>query len=163
MIRFRVVVSVIGIIIQGFSAVMIIPLLSAILSGQQDSAAAFVLCMLTGILLGRLAWRTNQEKNFDDLGRMEGMAAVSLSWFSVALVGTIPYLCFGMGFSDSLFESMSGFTTTGATVHLDFSLLNSSMFFYRGYTQWLGGMGILVLFVAVLPHLAISGRQLFFA
>lgn len=163
MIRFRIVVSVIGIIIQGFSAVMAIPLLSAILSGQLDSAAAFVLCMLTGLLVGRIAWRCHHEKNFDDLGRMEGMAAVALSWISVATVGTIPYMCFGMGFVDSLFESMSGFTTTGATVLADFSLLNSSMFFYRGYTQWLGGMGILVLFVAVLPHLAISGRQLFFA
>ncbi len=163
MIRFRIVVSVIGIIVQGFSAVMAIPLLSAVLSGQNDSAAAFVLCMLIGILCGRIAWRANHEKNFDDLNRMEGMAAVCLSWFAVALVGTIPYLCFGMGFFDSLFESMSGFTTTGATVLFDFSMLNSSMFFYRGYTQWLGGMGILVLFVAVLPHLAISGRQLFFA
>lgn len=163
MIRFRIVISVIGIIIQGFSALMLIPLLAAMLSGQTDSAAAFVLCMLVGLLAGRIAWRCHNEQNFDDLNRMEGMATVGLSWLFVALVGTIPYLCFGLSFFDSLFESMSGFTTTGATILSDFSLLNSSMFFYRGYTQWLGGMGILVLFVAVLPHLAISGRQLFFA
>ncbi len=163
MIRFRIVVSVIGLIVQSFAAVMIIPLISAIISRQTDSAAAFVICMLTGVLLGRIAWRANHARNFDDLNRMEGMAAVSLSWLSVALVGAIPYMCFGIGFTDSLFESMSGFTTTGATILSNFSILNSSMFFYRGYTQWLGGMGILVLFVAVLPHLAISGRQLFFA
>lgn len=163
MIRFRIVVSVIGIIVQGFSALMAIPLLTALLAGQHDSAGAFVLCMLTGLLTGRLAWRCHHEKNFDDLNRMEGMAAVALSWLAVATVGTIPYMCFGLSFVNSLFESMSGFTTTGATILSDFSILNSSMFFYRGYTQWLGGMGILVLFVAVLPHLAISGRQLFFA
>ncbi|MBU1108066.1 MAG: TrkH family potassium uptake protein [Candidatus Riflebacteria bacterium] len=163
MIRFSIVVSVVGIIVQGFAALMLIPLISALLSGQYDSAGMFVLCSLVGFIFGQLAWRCHREKNFDDLTRVEGMGAVAFSWLSVALVGAIPYLGFGIGFVDSLFESMSGFTTTGATILKDFAILNSSMFFYRGYTQWLGGMGILVLFVAVLPHLAISGRQLFFA
>lgn len=163
MIRYRIVVSVIGLIVQGFSAVMIVPLLVAIMVGQNDSVFAILLCMLAGLLAGRIAWRVHREQNFDDLNRIEGMAAVGFSWLAVALIGAIPYMCFGLGFFDSLFESMSGFTTTGATILYDFSILNSSMFFYRGYTQFLGGMGILVLFVAVLPHLAISGRQLFFA
>ncbi|HNW10177.1 MAG TPA: potassium transporter TrkG, partial [Candidatus Rifleibacterium sp.] len=163
MIRYRIVVSVIGLIVQGFSAVMIVPLLVAIMVGQNDSAFAILLCMLSGLLAGRIAWCANSEQNFDDLNRIEGMAAVGFSWLAVALTGAIPYMCFGLGFFDSLFESMSGFTTTGATILYDFSILNSSMFFYRGYTQFLGGMGILVLFVAVLPHLAVSGRQLFFA
>lgn len=163
MIRYRIVVSVIGLIVQGFSAVMIVPLLVAIMVGQNDSVFAILLCMLSGLLAGRIAWRAHSEQNFDDLNRIEGMAAVAFSWLAVALTGAIPYMCFGLGFFDSLFESMSGFTTTGATILYDFSILNSSMFFYRGYTQFLGGMGILVLFVAVLPHLAISGRQLFFA
>ncbi|HNS09190.1 MAG TPA: TrkH family potassium uptake protein [Candidatus Ozemobacteraceae bacterium] len=163
MIRYRIVISVIGLIVQGFSAVMIVPLLVAIMVGQNDSVFAILLCMLSGLLAGRIAWRAHSEQNFDDLNRIEGMAAVGFSWLAVALTGAIPYMCFGLGFFDSLFESMSGFTTTGATILYDFSILNSSMFFYRGYTQFLGGMGILVLFVAVLPHLAISGRQLFFA
>ncbi|OGK05280.1 MAG: hypothetical protein A2W80_16545 [Candidatus Riflebacteria bacterium GWC2_50_8] len=163
MIRFRIVVSVVGIIIQGFAALMTVPLLSALLSKQYDSAGMFILCSLIGLIGGQLAWRCHHEKNFDDLTRVEGMGAVAFAWLSVALVGAVPYLGFGIGFVDALFESMSGFTTTGATILKDFSILNSSMFFYRGYTQWLGGMGILVLFVAVLPHLAISGRQLFFA
>ncbi|EKD82551.1 MAG: hypothetical protein ACD_39C01221G0004 [uncultured bacterium] len=163
MIRFRIVVSVVGMIIQGFAVLMMIPLLSALLAKQYDSAGMFVLCSLIGLIVGQLAWRCHHEKNFDDLTRVEGMGAVAFAWLSVALVGAVPYLGFGIGFVDALFESMSGFTTTGATILKDFSILNSSMFFYRGYTQWLGGMGILVLFVAVLPHFAISGRQLFFA
>lgn len=163
MIRFRIVVSVVGIIIQGFAALMTVPLLSALLSKQYDSAGMFILCSLIGLIGGQLAWRCHHEKNFDDLTRVEGMGAVAFAWLSVALVGAVPYLGFGIGFIDAFFESMSGFTTTGATILKDFSILNSSMFFYRGYTQWLGGMGILVLFVAVLPHLAVSGRQLFFA
>ncbi|PKL49504.1 MAG: potassium transporter [Candidatus Riflebacteria bacterium HGW-Riflebacteria-2] len=163
MIRFRIVFSVVGIIVQGFALLMLIPLLSALLSKQYDSAGMFVLCSLVGLLGGQLAWRCHKEKNFDDLTRVEGMAAVAFSWMGVALVGAVPYLGFGVGVIDALFESMSGFTTTGATILKDFSILNSSMFFYRGYTQWLGGMGILVLFVAILPYLAVSGRQLFFA
>lgn len=163
MIRFHIVLSVIGIIVQGFAAVMAIPLLAAFLQGQTDSAAAFAVCALVSLLVGRLLWRCNSSRNFDDLGRIEGMAAVAFSWLAVACFGSIPYMLFGVGVVDSLFESMSGFTTTGATVFYDFSLFNSSLFFYRGYSQWLGGMGILVLFVAILPHLAISGRQLFFA
>ncbi|NLF98209.1 MAG: TrkH family potassium uptake protein [Candidatus Riflebacteria bacterium] len=163
MIRFSIVFSVVGIIVQGFAALMLIPLLSALLAKQYDSAGMFVLCSLIGLFGGQLAWRCHKEKNFDDLTRVEGMAAVAFSWMGVALVGAVPYLGFGICFIDALFESMSGFTTIGATILKDFSILNSSMFFYRGYTQWLGGMGILVLFVAILPYLAVSGRQLFFA
>lgn len=163
MIRFRVVVSLIGLIVKGFAAVMIIPILAAFINKDYDSAVTFVLCALFSFLCGSFASRCYKEQNFDDLGRIEGMGAVAFSWLAVAGFGAIPYMLFGVSFIDSLFESMSGFTTTGATVFADFSLFNRSLFFYRGYTQWLGGMGILVLFVAILPHLAISGRQLFFA
>jgi trk system potassium uptake protein TrkH len=64
---------------------------------------------------------------------------------------------------DALFESMSGFTTTGATIFTDFSLYSRGLFFWRGLTQWLGGMGVLALFLAILPALSVAGRQLFFA
>ncbi|MDD2998896.1 MAG: hypothetical protein PHV05_07510 [Candidatus Riflebacteria bacterium] len=97
MIGLRIVISVIGIIIQGFAAVMVIPLLSALLVGQYDSAANFLLCTLVSILTGRIAWQCHNEKNFDDLTRVEGIAAVALSWLSVALVGTIQYICSGIG------------------------------------------------------------------
>lgn len=163
MIRFRVVVSLIGLIVKGFSGVMLIPILAALINKNYDSAVAFVLCALISFLSGSIASRCNKAQNYDDLGRIEGMGGVAFSWLAVAFFGAIPYMFFGTSFIDSLFESMSGFTTTGATTFSDFSLYNRSLFFYRGYTQWLGGMGILVLFVAVLPHLAISGRQLFFA
>ena len=163
MLRFSLIVAVVGLIVQGFALVMAIPLLVALLVGQYDSAGLFLLCSLCGLLFGRLTMRLNPKRDFNDLTRLEGMGAVAFGWLTVAAFGTIPYLGNGFSFVDSLFEAMSGFTTTGATILSDFSVLNSSMFFYRGFTQWLGGMGILVLFVAILPHLAISGRQLFFA
>ena len=120
MIRFRIVVSVVGLIVQGFSAVLIVPMLVAMMVGQNDSAFAILLGMLSGILAGRVAWRAHREQNFDDLNRIEGMAAVGLSWLTVAMIGAIPYMCFGFGFFDSLFEAMSGFTTTGATILMIF-------------------------------------------
>ncbi|HOI90360.1 MAG TPA: TrkH family potassium uptake protein [Candidatus Rifleibacterium sp.] len=163
MIRFRVITSVIGVILQSFSGIMIVPLLAAVIACQINSAGAVGLCMLSGMLAARIMASFQTEKGFDDLNRVEGMAVVSLSWLAVATIGSIPYLCFGFRFVDAFFESASGYTATGSTILHDFSLLNSSMFFYRGFTQWLGGMGILVLFVAVLPRLSISGRQLFFA
>ena len=69
---------------------------------------------------------------------------------------------FGFSFIDALFESTSGITTTGSTIFVDYNF-PKALFFWRGFTQWIGGMGIIVLFVAILPQFAIAGRQLFFA
>ena len=96
--------------------------------------------------------------------RREALLAVLLLWLIVPLVGAIPYaLSGGMPVASAIFESMSGFTATGATAILDFDSLSPSLFLWRGLTQWFGGVGIIVLFIAVLPQLAIAGRQLFFA
>jgi trk system potassium uptake protein TrkH len=81
-----------------------------------------------------------------------------IAWFAA-----VPYLWNGLGAIDAMFESMSGLTTTGATVFRDFSLYSNSVFFWRSMTQWLGGMGVIALFVAILPRLAIGGREIFFA
>jgi len=86
-----------------------------------------------------------------------------VTWLVIAHLAAIPYVWSGLGFVDALFESMSGFTTTGATVLTDFTLLGRSVFFWRALTMWLGGMGVIALFIAVLPRLAIGGRELFFA
>lgn len=95
--------------------------------------------------------------------RREALIGVLLLWLMVPLFGAIPYAVSG-GFStlNAIFESMSGFTTTGATVLRDFSQFGASLFMWRSLTQWIGGVGIIVLFIAVFPQLAIAGRQLFF-
>jgi trk system potassium uptake protein TrkH len=81
----------------------------------------------------------------------------------MAHLAAVPYMWSGLGFIDALFESMSGLTTTGATIFTDFSRFGRAIFFWRSMTQWLGGMGVIALFVAVLPRLAIGGREVFFA
>jgi trk system potassium uptake protein len=96
--------------------------------------------------------------------RREGLITVILLWIFLPAFGGLPFvLSGGLNPLDALFESMSGFTTTGATVIRDFSSFSQSLFMWRSLTQWLGGVGIIVVFVAVFPQLAIAGRQIFFA
>lgn len=99
-----------------------------------------------------------------DPARRESLIAVLAAWLLVPAFGAIPYaIDGGMTPLDAVFESMSGFTTTGATVVVDFGALGPSLFLWRALSQWIGGIGIIVLFIAVFPQLAIAGRQLFFA
>lgn len=96
-------------------------------------------------------------------GRREALTAVLVSWLLLPALGAVPYVIDGgMSGVNAMFESMSGFTTTGATVLTDFSAFGKALFMWRALSQWVGGIGILVLFIAVFPQLAIAGRQLFF-
>jgi hypothetical protein len=96
--------------------------------------------------------------------RREALAALLAAWALVPALGALPFLGVGvLGPLDAYFESMSGFTTTGATVLTDFSAVGPVLFMWRAFTQWIGGIGIIVLFVGLFPQLAIAGRQLFFA
>jgi trk system potassium uptake protein TrkH len=99
----------------------------------------------------------------DDLGYRDGFVVVVLSWLGMALLGALPYYFSGemSGFIDCLFESMSGFTTTGSTILTEVEILPKSVLFWRAMTHWIGGMGIIVLSLAVLPLLGIAGMQLF--
>lgn len=106
-----------------------------------------------------------KDKDFDslnDIKKSEALFIVVLTWIIFCLIGMIPYLFFGLNPLNSLFEAVSGITTTGATIltHFDYP---KAMFFWRSLSQWLGGMGIIVLFIAVLPQFAVAGRQMFFA
>ena len=99
------------------------------------------------------------------IGAREGYLVVSLLWFLVAVFGALPYVLAEPQLSrpvDALFESMSGFSTTGSTVLTDIPAVSRSMLMWRQLTAWLGGVGIIVLFLAVLPRLRVGGRQALF-
>jgi trk system potassium uptake protein len=101
----------------------------------------------------------------DRIGPREGYLVISLLWLLVAVFGALPYLLVEPQLSrpaDALFESMSGFSTTGASVLTDIPALERSMAMWRQFTQWIGGIGIIVLFLAVLPRLRVGGRQALF-
>lgn len=95
--------------------------------------------------------------------RSEALAVVAGAWLAVAGCGAIPYLFAGLTPVNAFFESLSGFTTTGATILTDFSQYDRAFYLWRAMTQWFGGLGVIALFVVVLPRLGIAGRQIFFA
>lgn len=113
-----------------------------------------------GALGGVLRWLGRPR--VDVLTQREALGLVSISWFFIAGIGALPYVLAGvLGPIDAYFESMSGFTTTGSTVIVNIEATPKSILLWRSFTQWLGGMGIIVLFIAVLPYLGAGGKLLF--
>jgi trk system potassium uptake protein TrkH len=163
--RLAIVVHIIGTLTLLFSAAPLAPAGVAALYGEWREALGFAatcgITALTGALMRRAGGRSAGE--IERLRRVEGLAIVSGTWLLIAHLAAIPYVWVGLAPVDALFESMSGLTTTGATIFTDFTRFNRSVFFWRALTHWLGGLGVIALFVAVLPRLAIGGRELFFA
>jgi trk system potassium uptake protein TrkH len=164
--RLAVVVHLVGVLLRLFGPMLLTPAAVAAYYGEWTDAVGFVVTAAGTIVMAHImrhAGGAEAEAATERLRRVEGMAVVSGAWMLMAHVAAIPYVWSGLGFIDALFESMSGLTTTGATILRDFTVLGKGMFFWRAMTQWLGGMGVIALFVAVLPRLAIGGRELFFA
>lgn len=158
------ILNALGIILVAFGIIMVSPVAVALLEQEYSSILPFVTGSLTSIAFGLLFQKYGGfSRNFDNLKRNEGLLIVSLAWIITAAMGAIPYLFYGLHPLDAYFEAVSGITTTGATILTDFSLYPKDFFFWRSLTQWLGGMGIIVLFVAILPQFAVAGRQMFFA
>jgi trk system potassium uptake protein TrkH len=120
----------------------------------------FASSLLAGTLGGALGFFTRGPV---DLSRKDGFAIVTLGWLVVAHIGAIPYLLTGAipHPVDAFFETISGFTTTGSTILNDIEALPRGVIFWRSLTQWLGGMGVLLLCVAILPFLGVGGMQLY--
>lgn len=156
----RHLIHIIGITLMAVAVALAITSIISFYYGDGDFLAMLGSAVLAGIP-GVLAFRrTSLER---DLSVREGYAVVSLSWIAIGTAGAIPYLLSGTLGSPvhALFESFSGFTTTGATVFGDIESLPHGILFWRSLTQWLGGMGIILLGVAVLPFLGVGGMQLF--
>lgn len=128
---------------------------------QDGMEKVFLLCSVVGALLGGgLIFAFVPER---ELGYRDGFAIVVFSWLGLAFLGALPFYFSGEmnSFVDCFFESMSGFTTTGSTILAQVEILPPSVLFWRALTHWLGGMGIIVLTLAILPLLGIGGMQLF--
>jgi trk system potassium uptake protein len=117
------------------------------------------------IIVGFSAWFLTQKIKEKELRKRDGYLVVTLGWLVMTLSGSLPYYLSGAipVYTDAFFEAMSGFTTTGATILNDIEAMPRSLLLWRSLTQWIGGMGIIVLAVAVLPILGIGGMQLFVA
>jgi trk system potassium uptake protein TrkH len=164
--RLSVVIHVIGILVALFGPMFLAPASVALYYAEYGDAVGFALAAAATILLGAVMRRSGGASAVEvteRLRRVEGLSVVAGAWMLMAHLAAVPYMWSGLGFIDALFESMSGLTTTGATIFTDFSRFGRAIFFWRSMTQWLGGMGVIALFVAVLPRLAIGGREVFFA
>ena len=123
-------------------------------------AVAGLIALTLGVLVMLITRSSSKE-----MGKREGYIVVTFGWLVMALSGTIPYLLTGSipNFSNAFFETISGYTTTGSTILNDIEILPKGVLFWRSLTHWIGGMGIIVLAIAILPLLGIGGMQLFAA
>jgi trk system potassium uptake protein TrkH len=153
---------ILGILLMLFSLTMLPPMLVAWLYGDgamAPFALAFILTLMTGLAAWLPVSRSRRELRLRD-----GFLVVVLFWTVLGLFGALPFVLYedlGISYTDATFESVSGLTTTGATVITGLDELPHSILYYRQQLQWLGGMGIIVLAVAILPMLGIGGMQLF--
>jgi trk system potassium uptake protein TrkH len=160
--RWRYILNIIGILLFFFGLTMILPLLVG-LYYQDHSTIPFLKAMGTTVVCGLGLYFILKSEKAEVISQREGMAIVALGWTAVGLFGALPFY-FGNGFDsfvDAAFESVSGFTTTGASVLTQIEAISKGLLFWRSFIQWLGGMGIIVLSVAILPFLGVGGMQLY--
>jgi trk system potassium uptake protein TrkH len=153
--------SVVGAVLKYLSVAFLFPVVVALWYGE--TPVPFFVAGLAGAVGGWVLERLTRGK--ERIGAREGFLIVAVTWLGAAALGAIPYMLSGADQIshpvDAYFEAMSGFTTTGASVLTDIPALSRSMLMWRQFSQWLGGMGIIVLALAVLPRLRVGGRQLF--
>jgi trk system potassium uptake protein TrkH len=155
--RVRLTLHIIGSLLKYFALAYIVPLVTALYYGEDWWIFLYsLLVTLTIGLLLEFGFRTNKE-----IERADGFTIVAFTWLLIPLLGTLPYVFLGLGFLDAFFETMSGFTTTGATILNVVEELPKSALLWRSLTQWLGGMGVILLFISILPRLGVGGSQLF--
>ena len=162
--QFSIVFKTIGLLLMVFSLTQLPPIVVDMIYQQQEAFSfviAFTLTLISGLLL-YLPFRNSTK----DFRIREGVLVVVSFWFVLSLFAATPFLLsnsLDMAFSDAFFESMSGLTTTGATVLSGLDDLPKAILYYRQQLQWLGGMGIIVLAVAILPMLGVGGMELYHA
>lgn len=160
--RLSSIAQVAGRICRPFGAAFAAPALVAAFYGEWADVPGFLLGGAVAAGLGQALVGAARGAD-DDLRRIEALSVVSGVWLLFAFLCAIPFLWSGFGVVDALFEAMSGITATGATILTDFDAPGRGLFFWRALTQWIGGMGVITLVVAVLPRLADGVRQLFAA
>ena len=160
MIHYRAITNVLFALLIFLGASLLLPSLVALLYGENDLLPLLLTSLgasATGII-GFLTTRSQVE-----FRHKEGFVIVTFGWILFAIVGALPFYFSGYipAYTDAFFETMSGFTTTGATILTDIEALPHGLLFWRSLTHWLGGMGIILLSLAILPLLGIGGMQMY--
>ena len=157
--NFKSILKLFSILVLFFSISYVFPIVVSIIFN--DGATNLFLYTLIGIsLIGLSGFYITRNVN-NELSQKDGFVIIVMFWVVLCFAGSIPFYLSGMTFIDSIFESMSGITTTGATVVSNLDDLPESLLFYRQLLQWMGGMGLIVLAIAVMPLLGIGGGQIY--
>ena len=162
MINFRIVIKLLGIILLAMGVFMLLPLLVTIFTSTGEITSflwSAGICIAIGLPFAVV------KPKIKNIGKREGYLIVALSWLTMSFAGMLPYIFEGVvsNCANAFFESASGLTTTGASVFTDIESLPHGILFWRSFTQWIGGMGIIVLTVAVIPLLGVGGMNIFSA
>src|SRR3990172_2294707 len=158
--QLRAIQRIVGILLVLFSVTMLPPIVVAWITGEQTVRmflAAFMITLFSGVILWLPARAFIKELRLRD-----GFMIVAMFWVVLGVFGAFPFILDShLPYIDAIFESVSGLTTTGSTVFTHIDDMPRSILYYRQQLQWLGGMGIIVLAVAILPMLGIGGMQLY--
>ena len=162
--RYNLFFNILAMISNYISVMFVIPIIAALFLKEYNEILPFFVASIVALIIGRLfSFKKANQKEIDTIKKSESLTTVFFAWVLFALLCAIPYLFYDFSITNACFEAMSGTTTTGGTIITDFTLYPKTLFFFRSLTQWFGGMGIVVLFIAVLPKIAVAGRQMFFA
>jgi len=158
--HYRSVIHLQGILLSSLAVAMLLPLPFSLYYQSGDHWALLLSAAITAVVGFTIYRMTDINRS---LRSREGFAIVTFGWIGFSLFGCLPYIFTGAipSFTDAFFETISGFTTTGATILTDVEALPHGLLFWRSLTHWLGGMGIIVLSLAILPFLGVGGMQLF--
>ena len=160
--KFQPVINLIGLLLCTLSAFMLIPGFVDYILGDEDWAAFLVSSFIT-LFVGAGLYLSSRENNPEHLELRQAFLLTNSAWISISLFGSLPFLFsnLNLNFIDSFFESTSGITTTGSTIIPNLEQVSYGILLWRALLQWLGGIGIIVMAIAILPMLSIGGMQLF--
>ena len=158
----KLIAKVLSAVASVVGAAMLLPAAVSAVYREWDVFRAFLLCALPVLAAGLIVMRMTPSQRSEDLRMRDGFFIVGVSWLVMSLVGAIPFMITGAipNFADAYFETASGFTTTGSTILSEIEHLPKGILFWRSFTHWLGGMGVLVLTIAILPKLGIGGQKI---
>lgn len=155
-------INIIGVILIFLSIFMILPIIVSLIYGSED-LLPLLKSTIISLSLGLLFFLFTRKHSKRDLRHRDAFMIVTLGWVTMALSGALPFIFSGSisRFTDAVFESMSGFTTTGSSILTDIEILPKGILFWRSLTHWIGGIGIIVMSLAIMPMLGTGGMQLF--
>ena len=160
--RFTPVLNILGILLAILALTMILPMIADMVTGSPNWQGFAISALITGFV-GVGLWLANQGQSDFDIGLRQAFLLTNGAWILIGLFGALPLLLsdLNLSVSDAIFESVSGVTTTGSTILPTIERASAGVLLWRALLQWLGGIGIVVMALAVLPMLSVGGMQLF--